>query len=164
MLIRQATAADIPDIVRFRGHLWDSFLSDTKVADHPDWPERAGAVLVDLLTRDTHRYLVTEDEDGRLVGTVSGLLELHMPGPAWPGVSASLSDMWVEPDARGRGVARALMAGILDWVKASGASKVRLHSTPVAVQAYERMGFHVAEAKPGDERFPVMWMDFPRED
>lgn len=161
MHVRDARPEDIPDIVRMRGHLWDSFLETMTVAQFPDWPDRAASVLADLLQRDTHRFLVAADDEGRVVGVVSGLLELRMPGPAWSGVVAQANDMWVEPEARGQGVARALMDEIVAWARHSGAGKIKLHSTPMAVRAYESMGFHVGEPQPGDELFPEMWMDFP---
>lgn len=126
--------------------------------DHPEWPARAGAALDDLLRRDTHLFLVADDGD-RAIGCISAQLELGIPGPTWPGVHASLADMWVEPAERRRGIARALVDQAVGWCREKGCGSVHLHSTPAAVAAYERLGFHIGVVKPGDTDFPVMWVD-----
>lgn len=159
MQIRPATPADIPHLVRMRDALRTTY-SEVRAEDHPEWPERAAAAYRTLLPRDTHLFLVAEDADGRVVGGMSARLDLGIPGPTYSGVNASIHDTWVDEDQRGHGIARALMDAALEWCRKNECRNVKLHSTPMAVGAYEKMGFHVGVAKPGDEKFPVMWLDF----
>lgn len=82
----------------------------------------------------------------RVVGMASGV-----PDPDDASV-VELISMWVDPDARGRGVARSLIDAIVDRAAAAGAFAVRLAVMPdnaVARRAYERAGF-VALDEPGD--------------
>lgn len=63
-------------------------------------------------------------------------------GTRWVG----LSSVHVSEDARGRGLARALCAGLLDWARGRGATRayVQVVSENTAAQAlYESMGFVV---------------------
>ena len=56
--------------------------------------------------------------------------------------------MYVEPAARGRGVARALLRGLLDHARAAGLGRVQLETgelQPEAVALYESEGFEPIE-------------------
>lgn len=58
--------------------------------------------------------------------------------------AAQLVSMWVRPDARGRGVARALVSAAADWAKARGHDAMYLwvaESNEQARRLYERCGF-----------------------
>lgn len=60
---------------------------------------------------------------------------------------ALLWGMWVDPTARGHGVAAALVAAAYDWASEQNLSSVVLfvHRTnDVAIKFYERIGFHDA--------------------
>lgn len=155
--VRRANRDDIDGLVAMKRELIRSYFP--RVDEYPDWPARAAAALAELLVRDTHVYLVAE-AGGRIVGGLSGQLDLGIPGPVWPGVHATLADMYVLPEARGQGIARALMDAALAWARGRGCAKVKLHSTPMAVPVYEKLGFHVGVVKPGDTDFPTMWLDF----
>ncbi|MCA9755834.1 MAG: GNAT family N-acetyltransferase [Candidatus Eisenbacteria bacterium] len=76
-------------------------------------------------------------------------------GDAWVGLSwgwihpdeptiAHLFQMWVAPEARGRGVARMLVDSVIEWARVRGAAKlllgVTVGDTP-ARRLYERVGF-----------------------
>ena len=160
MRVREAGTADIEVIVQMKGELIATYAEFDPASDL-DWQARATEAVRGLIPRDTHLFLIAEDAAGRPLGCVSAQLELGIPGPWWPGVHASMADMFVRPEARGQGVARALMEQALAWCEGHGCRSVHLHSTPMAVKVYERLGFHLGEVKPGDERFPVMWHDFP---
>lgn len=74
--------------------------------------------------------------DGAPVGMASGV-------PADDGVVSVLS-MWVDPAARGRGVADALLQDLEQWARAAGATQLRLTVTDgntAAAALYERNGF-----------------------
>ncbi len=71
-------------------------------------------------------------------GVAVGKAYLSLAGP--PGVG-SIYGMSVRPSARGRGVASALTAALIDHARDSGCRRVVLHATDVARDLYARIGF-----------------------
>ncbi len=94
-------------------------------------------------------------------------------GDAWLGVvgafvrinslEVQLISMWVDPDARGRGVARDLIRAVAEWTFGRGSTRVVLFvqeaNTP-ARQLYERAGFRLtgdrAPASAGRSAFKLI--------
>lgn len=119
-------------------------------------PEAFGSRLADWQDAPEHRWrtrlslpgaldLLAVDGD-RAVGTASGV-----PDPDDP-THVELISMWVDPVARGRGVAGLLIQAIARWAADHGAVDVRLSVMPDnqrARRTYERAGF-TATAEPGD--------------
>jgi ribosomal protein S18 acetylase RimI-like enzyme len=94
------------------------------------WRERLVAVPLNLIA----------ELDGRPAGMVSGT---HPSGDG----AVELISMWVAPFARGRGVAAALVEGVVDWALGRGARSVVLavrRNNARAVAFYERQGFVAA--------------------
>lgn len=126
--VRLAALAEAPSA-------FGSRLADWQDAPESRWRER--------LTIPGALDLVAVDGD-QPVGMASGV-----PGE---GDVAELISMWVDPDARGRAIAGALIARVVDWAVAAGRSELRLSVMPdnaVARRTYERAGF-VALDEPGD--------------
>ena len=100
MIVRPATEADLDGWTAMRLRLW---------------PE-AGP---DELERAPRPTALVAEEEGRLIGfaeaSVRSVAEGGPDGPA-----AYLEGIWVEPDRRRRGVARALLAGVEAWARAQG--------------------------------------------
>ncbi|MGV0603757.1 GNAT family N-acetyltransferase [Mycolicibacterium sp. XJ1904] len=66
-----------------------------------------------------------------------------------------LYSLWLEPAARGRGLARQLVAAALDWARTSNVHTVRLRvgiDNAAARQVYESIGFTVAGDQTTSER------------
>lgn len=106
------------------------------------WHERAsgGAVDVDRIT------FVAEDR-GRWVGLATGL------AGDYKGAGSTLVGMFVEGDARGQGVGRALVEAVVDWARSRGASQLSLWVTATnepALALYRRCGF-----RPTGETEPI---------
>jgi GNAT superfamily N-acetyltransferase len=73
--------------------------------------------------------------DGKAVGLSGGFAE--------DGVF-DLVAMWVDPAARGKGVAERLVAVVRDWARGRGAKELHLwvtHGNTSAQRLYERLGF-----------------------
>jgi ribosomal protein S18 acetylase RimI-like enzyme len=81
--------------------------------------------------------LVAESE-GRWIGMAVGAPHRDLPG------EAGLYAMWVDPSARGAGVARELVECVAAWASAAGFPVIRLRvtvSNEAAVRLYVRCGF-----------------------
>jgi GNAT superfamily N-acetyltransferase len=80
--------------------------------------------------------------DGRLVGIAHYLFH----GSAWARSVCYLQDLFVSPDSRGRGVARALIEAVADAARAEGAERyywLTQEQNGVARALYDRVGeFH----------------------
>ena len=66
-------------------------------------------------------------------------LSLYTPGP-----DALLEELWVLPDARGRGVGRALLEAAMDLARERGADRIELNTSTdddVARALYESAGY-----------------------
>lgn len=92
---------------------------------------------LDAATGESKVLLCAEDEDGSWLGVVGGFVRID---PA----QAQLISMWVAPEARGRGVARALIRELAAWAGSRGCTVVFLFvqeaNTP-ARALYGRLGF-----------------------
>ena len=96
------------------------------------------------------RYVA--EMDGRVVGTASG-------GESGYSRAASLTSLWVDPSARGKGVGDALIATVMAWAKAAGNNQLLLWVTETNAHAeklYERHGFRrtgaIQPVRPGEDR------------
>ncbi|MET9314355.1 GNAT family N-acetyltransferase [Kribbella sp. NPDC003505] len=95
--------------------------------------------------KDGARYFVVLDDERRAVGC--GAVQVFGPGTEHPG-DAEVKRMYVAPAARGRGYARALLAGLEDAAHAAGHSTIRLttgHLQPEAIALYESSGYTPTE-------------------
>lgn len=76
--------------------------------------------------------------DGRLVGMTHFLVHPSTSGPD----VCYLQDLFTAPDARGKGVARALIAAVVDWARACGCGRVYWHtqaSNTTARRLYDQL-------------------------
>lgn len=121
-----------------------------------DAPEAFGSRLADWQDAPEHRWRTRLSlpgaldllavEDDRPVGTASGVPDTDDP------TRVALISMWVEPTARGRGVAGVLIEAIARWAAEQGATDLLLSVMPDndrARRTYERTGF-TATDEPGD--------------
>ncbi|GAA3099224.1 GNAT superfamily N-acetyltransferase [Kribbella aluminosa] len=87
------------------------------------------------------RYFVVLDGGRHAVGC--GALQTFGPGSEHPG-DAELKRMYVAPQARGRGFARAVLAALEKAARAAGHPALRLstgHRQPEAIALYESSGY-----------------------
>lgn len=137
-------------IRRLASHEW-SLYRNTRLASLADSPqafcssysaevERAPALWQARLLAASEAVdcpLVAE-MDGAAVGLVWGKTDAQQPA------LAHVYQMWVAPQARGQGVAAALLDGVTGWARANGASALRLSVTPgneAAAALYRKRGF-----------------------
>jgi ribosomal protein S18 acetylase RimI-like enzyme len=99
---------------------------------------------------------VAVDESGAFVGLVAGFADEEEPD------AVHLVAMWVAPEARRRGVARALIHAVVDWAGTRGARQVRLFvadGNDAARTLYEREGFRFTGIRMPLPSNPEIWDD-----
>jgi ribosomal protein S18 acetylase RimI-like enzyme len=135
--VRRASAADAERVAP----LFDAYRQFYR--QHPD-PARALAFISERLERDESVVFVAErtPEAG---GAALGFVQLY---PSFSSVSACriwvLNDLFVSPEARGLGVARALMAAARAHAERTGARQVVLSTGRTNAPAralYEGLGY-----------------------
>ncbi len=111
--------------------------------DYEDWPSFIEGIgrMADL---SKHADLLVAEQDGAIVGAVA-----HV-GPGAPR-AAFFPDTWsvirmlvVDPQRRGQGTGRQLVAHCLHLAQEAGAPVVGLHTSPImasALRMYEAIGF-----------------------
>jgi predicted N-acetyltransferase YhbS len=116
-----------------------------EIMDPPAWRGLEQAIDRALASEEPADRLVADDE-GTLIGSV---LLYAAASNAYAGATGALG--WPEvrllsvpPEARGQGVASALMQACIERARASGATTIGIHtsrSMHVAMEMYKRMGF-----------------------
>lgn len=108
-------------------------------------PEAYGATVSPDIERRLHEgeiWLAYHNSDA--VGTISAAIEplgVHIRGMA------------IIPEARGLGIAGALLRQVEQFAREHGVSRMHLHTTPFllrAIRCYERFGFVRSEEPPSD--------------
>ncbi|MGL4974601.1 MAG: GNAT family N-acetyltransferase [Bosea sp. (in: a-proteobacteria)] len=106
-------------------------------ASHPDYLKGFEAVSA---SPDTWLYVA--EEAGRVVGTVQRTL---LPGIAERGrLRSKIESVHVDPEFRGRGIGKLMVAHALEQAKAKGAGIMELTSNKVRLDAhrfYRELGF-----------------------
>ena len=83
------------------------------------------------------------EREGEVVAGAGMIISqlLPRPGAIEGGAQALIANVYCEPEHRRRGLARALMAAMLDWCKCARMAKVVLHASPDGHPLYESLGF-----------------------
>jgi GNAT superfamily N-acetyltransferase len=78
-----------------------------------------------------------------------------------PELGPCLADLWVEPAARGQGVAQVLIEAVLTRLSSQGFSRVYLAAEPHLHAFYEAAGWSLVERDVGDDRIGVFVRALP---
>lgn len=114
-------------------------------ADSESW-HRYLEVIADVNARAEIALVLVAVEDDRILGSATLELEERIEGddpPLHPD-EAHIRMLGVHPDARRRGIARALVDACFAWAAKAGRTRMTLHTTQrmeVAQTLYEAMGF-----------------------
>lgn len=141
-MIRPATNADVARIVEMSR----LFYATTSYAEWADFHEETVENLAITLLND-HVMLVAE-VDGKVYGMVGLFVAPHMFNVT---VKAAYEVVWwVEPEAQGAGVGKALLQAVEPACAEKGAVAIQMvhlsSSPPQAAVIYERMGFGHTES------------------
>lgn len=140
VIIREATIADIPEILRQRRRMYE----DMKYAD---------AVALDTMTSLSSTYLQKAFVDGSFHAwlasagdrTVAGGAIIISPWLAHPYDlecrRATILNVYTEPQYRRRGIGRKLMHTMIEWCHQEGLARITLHASDDGRHLYESLGF-----------------------
>ncbi|MGD0757933.1 MAG: GNAT family N-acetyltransferase [Candidatus Sulfotelmatobacter sp.] len=138
--IREATLADIPEILRQRRAMYEDM----------DYKE---AAALSAMVSVTTSYLAKAIADGSFRSwlasvenrTVAGGAIIISPWPAHPYDlecrRATILNVYTDRAYRRRGIARQLLRTMIAWCKREGFARVDLHASPDGRHLYELVGF-----------------------
>lgn len=123
--IRPAVRSDASAVAA----LWRAFMDeqaalDATVTPATDADARWAVTFRDLVDDDAAALLVVEDDNGRIVGFA--VAEPHAEAPVYaPVPEVYVGELYVAPEARRHGVARALLDAVAAWAAGQGAARLR---------------------------------------
>ncbi|GAA2133238.1 GNAT family N-acetyltransferase [Actinomadura napierensis] len=138
MTFREATADDLPEIVRL---LADDPLGATRETLAAEIPE-AYVTAFAAIDKDPNNLLIVAD----VSGTVAGTLQLtYIPGLTYTGGErAQIEGVRIAADERGRGLGQTMINWAIDQARARGCRVVQLttdRQRPDAIRFYQKIGF-----------------------
>ena len=138
--IRELSAAEI-DISKDMRHKMILEL-DGRDADeaYPGWRERYVEFYSSKMAQG-HAALFVAETDGRPLGVAAVYLLKNHRSDIFAQRSAYVSNVWVEPAARRKGIASALTRMTIDWARSKGCEVVRLRSSRMGRPVYSSIGF-----------------------
>jgi GNAT superfamily N-acetyltransferase len=138
--LRRATRADAALLAEHRAAVWRSADAATEAelaTQIPIWID----FFVETIADGTLIAFIAE-RDGAAIGSVVLLEQLAIPRPGYArALEGRVHSMFVEPRARGAGVARALMTMLVDHARQAGFMRLNLHPTDMARPLYRSLGF-----------------------
>lgn len=142
VLIRQAAVDDLDTLARLRMQ----FIADVRQVDPADlsveFATSTRAFIRDRFVAGTLHSWLAEDGGGGPVGVVSVLVTDAPPLPEEPRtLEGYVLNMYVRPEARGRGVARSLLRQVVEAAPTFGFRRLYLYSTDAGRPLYRNTGF-----------------------
>ena len=140
LTIRQATTADIADLVLLRRVMCEAmgFSGPDLDAAEAVWSAYFGETIP---AGEFHGWLAITPE-GKAVSACGVVIDRHPPTPGnLSGRSGYLMNVVTMPEYRGRGLARRVIRTALQWLDEQGIRRVTLHATDMGQSLYTSLGF-----------------------
>lgn len=134
MKIASATPADAADWVSMRSALWPGGGSGEHAADIAELLADAGETI----------NLIARDADGKALGFAEAALRRDYVNGCKTSPVAFLEGIFVIPEARGKGVARALILAVEAWGRAQGCTEFASDAAPdnlASLDMHRALGF-----------------------
>ena len=118
------------------------------------------AALREVMEADAFPFTLVALQEGAFIGTVTGIqTDIHER----PNLGPCLAALWVEPEARGHGVAAKLMSAVIARFEALGFDEVYLSAKPHLQGFYSAKGWGLIESDVGDEQLLIFRRDLKGE-
>jgi GNAT superfamily N-acetyltransferase len=139
--IRQATVADVPDLVRLRRMMFESMgCDDTAQLGAAD--AAAAAYFSEAIPAGSFHGWLAVASTGMVVSSGGVVIDQHPPGPSnLSGQIGYIMNLVTIPRYRRRGIARRIMQAMLRWLAEQGIQQGALHATEVGWPLYRELGF-----------------------
>ncbi|HXQ89925.1 MAG TPA: GNAT family N-acetyltransferase [Acidimicrobiales bacterium] len=141
--VRTATAAEVPEVVRLAELMYRSLGASLSEDTWARWRQAAERATTERLGHDL-AVVVAEDpgDAGHLVSCGVGTVSTRLPNP-WHDDDRVGYIQWMstEPAFQRRGLARAVLRGLLQWFEALGIGNVELHASGAGAPLYRSEGF-----------------------
>lgn len=141
MMIRAATSADIPVLLRQRRMMWWDMGRRDEAALHM-MEEAAREYFGTAVAEGSYRGFLATDDKGKVLGGGGIVIS------PWPGSlgqqqprRAMILNVYVEREYRRQGIAQALMKKMIDWCREQAFAFVGLHASDEGRPLYEKLGF-----------------------
>ena len=139
--IRLGSISDLAVILHHRQEMFrDMGFTDAELL--ADVAETAEPYFREALANGSYRAWLVETDDGRVIAG-GGVLIAAWPG--FPGEKQSrrvwILNMYTEPAYRRQGIAREIVAAIVEWCRVEGFKAVALHASRKGRGLYESFGF-----------------------
>lgn len=132
-----------PDEFDVAADFWLAMRREVGMPDHDlaaDWKARSIAYCLRRHEAGELRWFFARD-GGRAVGSAVGFLLENYPAICLQTRTGYIAGVYVLPEYRHRGLGRAVTAATLDWLRALGCRRVRLHAADNARPMYASLGF-----------------------
>lgn len=139
--IRQATVADIADLVRLRRMMFETMgFNDPAQLDASD--AATAAYFAEAIPADKFHGWLAVTPTGEAVSSGGVVFDQHPPSPGnLSGRVGYIMNVVTVPRYRRQGVARRIMQAVLAWLAERRIERVALHTTEMGKPLYEELGF-----------------------
>ena len=127
--------------------------------------KQSGAVLADVdaalyavLAAERFPFTLIAKSDARFLGTVTAIESDIADRPQ---LGPCIAALWVEPEARGKGIGRALVDVALGRLADAGKSQAYLPARPHLLGYYSARGWQLLERGVGADDLDVFWRALP---
>lgn len=138
--IRRATPDDAALLAEHRARVWrevGGHSGESMAAQIPIWT----AWFHDAVGDGTYVSFIAE-ENGEAIGSGSLLVHVAIPRPGFPSDrEGRVHSVYIVPHARRRGIARALMAELMDYAATAMLIRLSMHPSDEARPLYVSLGF-----------------------
>jgi GNAT superfamily N-acetyltransferase len=140
-LVRTANLGDLKHILHHRRAMFEEMgYRDPAVLDQVE--QSSQEYFIEALRTGAYKAWLAEDSTGHIVAG-GGIVIANWPG--FPGETlakrAWILNMYTEPEARRRGIAKQLLKVIIDWCRTAGFRAISLHASPAGRPLYQSAGF-----------------------
>lgn len=137
---REIDAADLPIAQELRAKMLREMQASDPDVNYPGWRRRYIEFYEPRINQQRAAVYVAVAGDAPIGVAVVYLLTNHRTEILGYEI-AYVSNVWVEPAWRKRGIASRLMRMVVDWAKRQGCQGVRLRSSQMARPVYASLGF-----------------------